>query len=161
MPRSENKSRFTRGNKYDRAVRTLSERAKKRPLTPLELVRKGQLIQLSDQGSPRDAAAALLKALRIDASYLPALVELGWFAHVVDADLKAGMDYFDRAIGLAVQILDEAATGKASCLELMQTEARGERFLKAFRSASIAAIKRRYQGVTNPRGRLSARKRLT
>lgn len=90
-----------------------------RPLTPTELLTKGRYIQLSATGESTlvDAEQAFLKALELDAEYVPALLELGWYYHAVEDSPSQASPLFEKAYHLALDQLREAIKGRTECME--------------------------------------------
>lgn len=117
----------------EREVKRLDLIARKRPLHPHELVEKGRCVQLipeTSSGALEDAEIAFRAAVGIDAEYLPAYLELGWFNHRTRDDPATGVLFFEQAIELCQRWLEEARSGRAECLEeleeMRQDETRGE-----------------------------------
>jgi len=95
-----------------------------RPLTPAELLTKGRYIQLSSTGESTlaDAEQAFLKALELDAEYVPALLELGWYYHAVEDRASHALTLFEKAYHLVLGQLREAIKGRAECTEELRKD---------------------------------------
>lgn len=111
--------------RFDAAVGALEAIEAERPLCPHELVLKARCLQLhpvSNAQLLKDAKDALLKALELDPSYVPALIELGWFyLNVEDAAADAVLA-FQRAFTLAAPIASEALVGLSRSTEETQSK---------------------------------------
>jgi hypothetical protein len=110
-----------------RRLEELDQIARKRPLHPHELVDQGRCLQLStDKSTPatsrplEDAELAFRAAIGIDSEYLPAYLELGWFANRMRDDPASAVVFFEKTIELCESWLEEARSGRAECLEELE-----------------------------------------
>lgn len=67
-----------------------------------------------------DAEVAYRAAIGVDAEYLPAYLELGWFENRMRDDPASAVVFFDKAIELCESWLEEARSGRAECLEELE-----------------------------------------
>ena len=106
-------------DRIDEALSILRQLESSHRLSIDELVFKGQLIQQAESAPGyelEDAKRALQIALDRDGKYPPALIEMGHYCWVMDDDAEAGLDYFNKAIEAAKELLSEAQEGKEKCL---------------------------------------------
>ena len=83
-------------------------------LTPRLLVVKGKCLQLVREPVPLEVIETCFrKAISIEPSYIPALLELGWFLRNVKNDPQAALRYFRKAYRLSNQYLRESISGIA------------------------------------------------
>ena len=81
-------------------------------LDPRLLVIKGKCLQMAREPVALDVVKrCFLKALSMDPSYVPALLELGWFLRNVEDDPKGALQYFEKAYRLTSQNLRESISG--------------------------------------------------
>lgn len=120
---------------YDAAVRLIEAAGERRALTAAELVWKGRFIQLgSEQGVALDEARkAFEAALEIAPGDPSALIELGWYWHAIEDEPNRALDYFEQAIAGATALLQEAGSGKADCLQEIESPAAAEAFSTTLR----------------------------
>lgn len=78
------------------------------------LVLKGKCLQIAKEPVALDGVKkCFLKALSMDPSCVPALLELGWFLRNVENDPKGALRYFQKAYRLTSQFLRESISGVA------------------------------------------------
>lgn len=121
-----------------------------RGLSPGELVLKGQRLQLDEANTDVSAAKrAFQAALEIDGSYIPALLELAWFYHAVDDDVRQALPLFSKAIDISWSALQEALRGKAECLEEMDLNKRSQGLARKNRAKRPRSV---YTFITEKEG---------
>lgn len=83
-------------------------------LDPRLLVLKGKCLQIAREPvALNNVKKCFLKALSMDSSYVPALLELGWFLRNVEDDPKGALRYFQKAYRLTSQFLRGSISGVA------------------------------------------------
>lgn len=71
------------------------------------LVQKALLIQLSDDGDLDEAYECLREAIEVDPVYLPALIEMAYFAYYINDDEKEAQKYTERASKVCSDYLNQ------------------------------------------------------
>lgn len=104
-------------------------------LTPEELVVRGRCILLGPEDNPytlEDAERSYLQALEVDPTYIPAILELGFYYYTVEDDARKALPYFERVLALTRGHFTQAARGRSGCLvELVSREAGAEALRQA------------------------------
>lgn len=85
----------------------------------------------------REAEKVFIEALRLDSEYVPALLELAWFYHVIEDDAARALPLFESAIALSQAQLTEAVIGKARCPEEIETLEVADEFFQQFRQGAL------------------------
>jgi tetratricopeptide (TPR) repeat protein len=118
---------------YREAISLIEEAEREGLLHPAVLVLKGCCIQLSDKETPyelSDAERAFEQALKIDADFIPAIIELAWFYLNVLDDAVRAEPLFERAIKLHRSMLTEAFIGMAKCLSEIRSKEMAKEYLE-------------------------------
>jgi tetratricopeptide (TPR) repeat protein len=122
--------------RFDAAVDALEAIESERALCPHELVLKARCLQLHpvvNAGFLSDAKDALLKALELDPTHAPALIELGWFHLNVEGAAADAVSAFERAFTLAAPIASEALVGLSRSTEETQSKAAAKTVFETLR----------------------------
>ena len=145
MGRRNNLRQLAHAGRIDEALALLRRREKARALSASELVSKGMLLQVArDEHDLGEARSALEEALKLDDEYLPALLELAFFYHMVDDDSARALPLFEKANEISLASLAEALEGTARCLEELESPEAAERFLaRAKEGIDVEAIRRK------------------
>lgn len=116
---------------YDGAVTLLQELETVRPLSPSELVARGNYIQLGSAAEPplQEAERAYGQALALDPGYVPALIALGWYHYGVMDDALRGRSYFERALQHVRELATDTLIGLVRCAEDLDGSAAALRLL--------------------------------
>jgi tetratricopeptide (TPR) repeat protein len=115
---------LVRDGKYDKALELLDRAEDERKLSLPELVTKGMMIQVASESRshhPAESRQAFEAALAIDENYIPALLELAFFNHMVEDESAEALPLFEKAIDLSLRHLREAVLGKMKCLEELES----------------------------------------
>lgn len=111
-------------HRFDECVEEFRKLEASRDLLPNELVQKGACLQLGsgETGSLEDVEEAYHRALELDADYVPALLELGWFYYAVQNETEKALSFFNRATELLNEDAREAAEGREKCLNELRDD---------------------------------------
>src|SRR5437588_2074085 len=112
--------KLSRQERYDQALNVVEQLLEEFPLSSDLLVRRGCLIQLSDEadnpGRTLQAARESLETARVLApDCVEPLIELGHFMYAVEDKPDEALEYFRTARTRAEEELQEAMTGEARC----------------------------------------------
>jgi tetratricopeptide (TPR) repeat protein len=85
------------------------------------LVWKARILQLVDDGGSLDEVETTLeRAIELDKTCIPALLELGWFRLNVQNDSRQALQSFQAALKLQVPANTEAIIGLLKCMQELE-----------------------------------------
>lgn len=124
IPSLENVISLYGERRYIEALSLLEKLEQEKILHPEVLVWKGRCMQLIDSNPPYELLLiekAYNQALEIDAGYIPALVELGYFYLNTLDEADRAINYFSRAMALYQGQVTEAVVGMTECLSEVES----------------------------------------
>jgi tetratricopeptide (TPR) repeat protein len=138
-----------RSRNFAAVLDTLRAREVERGLTASELVVRGQALQLAesagesesdrliDEHNLENARVAFLQALELEPSHLQAMLELGWYYHVILDDVAKALPIFEKAVEIARANLTEAAWGYASSLAETSSDEEAKEWLQKLHTGAL------------------------
>lgn len=127
--------------KYDEAVELLDLYDVEVQGNPSLLVWKSRCLQLSEDESAtdtlNDAEICLNRALELEETYLPAIIDLGYLKSVVFLQNHEGKEIFEKAIRIIKENLAEALVGLVQCEEEVNSSSSALELMSSFESISI------------------------
>jgi len=107
--------------RYSEALKKLQEIEMEGIVCAELLVWKARILQLLDDGgSLEEVEKTLERAIELDKTCIPALLELGWFRLNVQNDSRQALQYFQATLKLQVPANTEAITGFLKCMQELE-----------------------------------------